>query len=202
MNALRRQFASQLVTNTRAVVLQSMALSTITAVTTISASTTKSKTTFCAAGDNNDSSGDDILSKIKDAVNIPTDLNLDFDSIGTLLGSRAQEVIDSGIPTQISYGFLCGYSSGYALKKVGKAASVVFGLGFVTLQSLSYAGYLQINHGALKKDVERVLDLNQDGTVDDKDVNMAYEKVMEVLQFNMTGGSGFAAGFIGGMRSG
>ena len=69
-----------------------------------------------------------------------TNSNFDVDAIGQNIGSKAQEAIDSGVPTQISYGFICGYSSGYALKKVGKAASVVFGLGFVGLQSLAYAG--------------------------------------------------------------
>ncbi len=208
MNVLRTKLANQLVINKR-VLLQSMALST--AMTTIStgaaASAPNSNVTFCAGANNGNSNDDnaDILTKIKDAanLNIPMDVDLlDLDSIGKLLGSKAQDVIDSGVPTQISYGFLCGYSSGYALKKVGKAASVVFGLGFVTLQSLSYAGYLKVDHGALKKDVEKVLDLNKDGKVDDKDANIAYNKVMEVLQFNMTGGSGFAAGFVGGMRSG
>lgn len=118
------------------------------------------------------------------------------------LGSKVQDAIDSGVPTEISYGFLCGYSSGYALKKVGKMASVVFGLGFVTLQSLSYSGYLQINHAALKRDVENVLDLNDDGKLDDKDINAAYTKLMEILQFNMTGGTGFVTGFLGGFKSG
>lgn len=131
-----------------------------------------------------------------------TNSNFDVDAIGQNIGSKAQEAIDSGVPTQISYGFICGYSSGVALKKVGKAASVVFGLGFVGLQSLAYAGYIQLDHGALKKDVEKVFDLNQDGKVDNDDVQLMYSKVMEILQFNMTGGSGFAGGFMGGFRSG
>jgi len=88
------------------------------------------------------------------------------------------------------------------MKKIGKVASVVFGLGFVTLQSLSYAGYINVDHKALQKDVENAFDLNNDGKVDDQDANIVYNKVMEVLQFNMTGGSGFAAGFVGGVRSG
>ena len=38
-----------------------------------------------------------------------------------------QVAIDTGIPTRISYGFLSGFCSGIALKKVGKAVSVVLG---------------------------------------------------------------------------
>ena len=88
------------------------------------------------------------------------------------------------------------------MKKVGKLASGVFGLGFVALQSLAYAGYIEINHSALKEDVERALDLNKDGKIDGDDADILYNQVMEVLQFNMTGGSGFAAGFLGGFKSG
>ena len=50
--------------------------------------------------------------------------------------------------------------------------------------------------------MEKVFDLNQDGKVDNDDVQLMYSKVMEILQFNMTGGSGFAGGFMGGFRSG
>lgn len=44
--------------------------------------------------------------------------------------NQAQGAIDSGVPTQVSYGFISGYCSGIALKKVGRAAAVVFGKNF------------------------------------------------------------------------
>jgi uncharacterized membrane protein (Fun14 family) len=188
MNAF--QWSKQIIQRAKPASLKSVVISTFATTGTV---------TLCegSAGGN----GDDILSKIKDAVSNPSNL-FDIDAIGKTLGSKVQDAIDSGVPTEISYGFLCGYSSGYALKKVGKMASVVFGLGFVTLQSLSYSGYLQINHAALKRDVENVLDLNDDGKLDDKDINAAYTKLMEILQFNMTGGTGFVTGFLGGFKSG
>jgi uncharacterized membrane protein (Fun14 family) len=117
-------------------------------------------------------------------------------------GDTLQAGIDSGIPTQLSYGFISGYCSGYALKKVGRTAAVVFGLGFMSLQTLSYYGYVKVDHGQIRKDVESLLDLNQDGKVDRSDGELAYDKLMSVLQFNLPGGSGFAAGFVGGIRSG
>ena len=40
---------------------------------------------------------------------------------------KIQNAYDTGIPSQLSYGFVCGYCSGYALKVVGKGAAVVFG---------------------------------------------------------------------------
>jgi uncharacterized membrane protein (Fun14 family) len=192
MNVFRTQITRQLTINKR-VILKSMAFSTM--MTTISSGTM----TLCE-GRNNNENDKNILEQIKNMANDIDSINID--TIGQILGSQAQEAINSGIPTQISYGFLCGYSSGYALKKVGKVASGVFGLGFMTLQSLAYAGYIQVNHSALKEDVEKVFDFNKDGVVDDKDGKLAYDQIMEVLQFNMMGGSGFAAGFMGGFKSG
>jgi uncharacterized membrane protein (Fun14 family) len=141
---------------------------------------------------------EDILSKMKVAIT----KNMDFDALGTNIGTKMNQAIATGIPTEISYGFVCGFSSGLALKKFGKVASIVFGLGFAALQTLSYAGYIQIDHVQLQKDVEKAMDLNSDGKVDAKDGEKAVQKVLEILQFGMPGGAGFVTGFIGGFRSG
>jgi len=79
---------------------------------------------------------------------------------------------------------------------------VVVGSVFVLLQGLSYAGYIQVNQAKMQKDVEKMLDLNDDGKIDVQDGEMVYKKVMSVLQYNMPAGGGFAAGFVGGLRSG
>ena len=76
------------------------------------------------------------------------------------------------------------------------------GTGFVALQSLQYSGYIKVDHSAIKSSVEGMMDLNKDGKVDQGDMEQASGKLMEVLQFNMPGGGGFAAGFVGGIRSG
>jgi uncharacterized membrane protein (Fun14 family) len=49
------------------------------------------------------------------------------DQFAAQAGSHIQSAVDSGIPTQLSYGFVCGYCSGYAAKKVGKAAAGILG---------------------------------------------------------------------------
>jgi len=170
--------------------MKSMALST-----TFTAST--SAIAFCQ-GKNEGNDDEDVLSKIKSTITS----SLDLDAIGKTVGEKVNDAIATGVPTDISYGFVCGFSSGFALKKVGKVASVVFGLGFAALQTLSYAGYIDVDHTQLQKDVERVMDFNKDGKIDAKDGEHAMDKVMEVLQFGMTGGAGFAAGFVGGLRSG
>lgn len=55
-----------------------------------------------------------------------------MDQVSAEAGKSVQGAIDSGYPTQLSYGFVMGYCSGYALKKAGKVAAVILG------ESLSY----------------------------------------------------------------
>ena len=49
------------------------------------------------------------------------------DELASSAGGKLQTAFDSGVPTQVSYGFVCGYCSGYAAKKAGKLAAAVFG---------------------------------------------------------------------------
>ena len=115
---------------------------------------------------------------------------------------KIQIAVDSGVPTQLSYGFVCGFCSGFSLKKAGKVVAVVCGLGFMSLQSLSYAGYIKVDQEKIKNDVESIMDLNNDGKVDSDDVSQATNKIMNILSFNLPAGGGFSAGFIAGLRSG
>lgn len=63
-------------------------------------------------------------------------------------------------------------------------------------------GYVQVNHGRIQEDMEDMLDLNDDGKVDGHDGQIAYRKLMRILEFNLPAGSGYAAGFVAGLRSG
>jgi uncharacterized membrane protein (Fun14 family) len=76
------------------------------------------------------------------------------------------------------------------------------GLGFCALQTLSYYGYVQIDQSRFQKDVEDFMDLNKDGKVDGADANAALGDVQRVLEHGLPSGSGFALGFVGGLRSG
>ena len=44
------------------------------------------------------------------------------------------------------------------MKQVGKAAAFCIGLGFVTLQTLSYCGYVEVKWTKVLKDIEQGLD--------------------------------------------
>mmetsp|Transcript_14310 Transcript_14310/g.28879 ORF Transcript_14310/g.28879 Transcript_14310/m.28879 type:complete len:227 (-) Transcript_14310:473-1153(-) len=154
-----------------------------------------------------DGGEDDIMKKLKSMIPSSDgdggfDVNSMVDKVATEVGSKVAEAIETGVPTQLSYGFMSGFCSGYALKKVGKAAAVVLGVGFMALQTLSYSGYVDVDHGKLKKDIEGMMDLNKDGKVDKDDLDKASENILEVLQFGLPAGAGFGAGFVFGLKQG
>lgn len=70
------------------------------------------------------------------------------------------------------------------------------------LQTLSYYGYIKVDHTQLERDFNKAADLNNDGKIDAEDGKILLDKLMHVLQFNLPSGGGFVAGFIGGLRSG
>ena len=117
-----------------------------------------------------------------------------------LLSFQFDQALETGVPTQLTYGFIAGFCSGLALKKAGQIAATVLGVGFVSLQTLSYFGYIEIKHDRFKQNVENSLDLNKDGKVDKSDFQQYFDKLMGVLTYNMPGGAGFTAGFFGGVR--
>ena len=67
---------------------------------------------------------------------------------------------------------------------------------------MNYAGYVTVDHDKLRRDVYKLLDLNDDGVFDDGDVRVASDKIMDVVSFGVPSGTGFGVGFLGGMRSG
>ena len=72
----------------------------------------------------------------------------------------------------------------------------------MSLQTLSYYGYIKVDHKKIEDDFNRAMDLNQDGKVDQEDAKLAYGKLQEVLQYSLPAGGGFAGGFLAGLRRG
>ena len=62
-----------------------------------------------------------------DENDIMTKLQQLGDQFAVQAGEKIQAAVDSGVPTQLSYGFICGFCSGYSLKKAGKMAAGIFG---------------------------------------------------------------------------
>lgn len=153
-----------------------------------------------------ESNDEGVMDKLQNMITKDKEGSIDWngtlDKLASEVGNQAQSVIETGVPTQVSYGFLSGFCAGYALKKAGRAAAVVVGMGFMAMQTLSYSGYIKVDHAQMKKDVENLMDLNKDGKVNKEDGQQALDKLMEVFQYNLPSGGGFGVGFLGGLRSG
>eukprot|EP00747_Dinoflagellata_sp_TGD_P167716 gnl/TRDRNA2_/TRDRNA2_192664_c0_seq1.p1 gnl/TRDRNA2_/TRDRNA2_192664_c0~~gnl/TRDRNA2_/TRDRNA2_192664_c0_seq1.p1 ORF type:complete len:173 (+),score=47.98 gnl/TRDRNA2_/TRDRNA2_192664_c0_seq1:86-604(+) len=103
----------------------------------------------------------------------------------------------------ISVGTVFGFTAGFALKKVGKAAAFIFGSIFALQQTLAYFDYVSMNWPKIEKDMMMILDTNKDGKIDDKDFSVYYLQVLKVLQGNqMPCAGGFTAGFLYGVKKG
>lgn len=116
------------------------------------------------------------------------------------LRKSSVELMDTGIPSKMGYGFMMGYTSGFCLKKISKVVAFIVGCTFMMLQGLSYQGYVSLNHLKLREDLENILDVNGDGVINTQDVVGAYRKLYNVMSHNIPAGSGFAGGMILGIR--
>lgn len=92
-----------------------------------------------------------------------------------------------------------GICTGIAMKRIGNGAAAAIGVGFICLQGLSYAGYIKIDFGKVQKDVTKLVDANGDGKVDSSDLKLYWNKLQDVLSYNLPGASGFSAGVVMGL---
>ncbi|KAG0205950.1 hypothetical protein BGX28_002544 [Mortierella sp. GBA30] len=117
----------------------------------------------------------------------------------------------SGAPTgkdtlintkELSFGTAMGVCSGFLFKKLGKMFLLVAGLGFVTLQMLANAGYIQVNWILIESRFKEKFDLDKDGEVTIKDARYGLNWIIDVLTRNFQFKSTFAGGFYLGLRYG
>lgn len=95
---------------------------------------------------------------------------------------------------QITFGGLAGFVTGYALKKIGKVLAVVLGLGFILLQLLAYAGYVQIDWVRIQQSVQPLL--SQDN------LRTGWDQLVRLLTYNLPFAGGFTVGLLIGLRRG
>ncbi len=87
-----------------------------------------------------------------------------------------------------------GACSGAALKRASREVAYTIGLAFGGLQVLAYLGYISIDYNKLEQDASKVLDVNGDGKVDEKDLEGLWSKVQSVLAFHLPQAGSFATG--------
>ncbi|KAF9952820.1 hypothetical protein BGZ72_005891 [Mortierella alpina] len=103
---------------------------------------------------------------------------------------------------ELSFGTAMGVCSGFLFKKLGKMFLLVAGLGFVTLQMLANAGYIQVNWILIESRFKEKFDLDQDGQVTAKDARFGLNWIIDLLTRNFQFKSTFAGGFYLGFRYG
>lgn len=108
---------------------------------------------------------------------------------------KAQPII-----AKLGFGSVVGYCSGMALKKIGKAVAFVIGIGFIGIQAAVSAGYIEVDWNKVKDDAIHQIDTNNDGKLDEKDLQTYWEKVKTVLMNGIPDAGGFSLGFFYGVR--
>jgi uncharacterized membrane protein (Fun14 family) len=104
-----------------------------------------------------------------------------FDSIAPYLG-------------QISFGALAGFATGYALKKIGRTAIVIFGLLFITIQLLAYLGVVRVDWLRIQQYADPLLSKNS--------LQGFFNGLIGILTNNVPFAGAFIPGFLLGLRYG
>jgi uncharacterized membrane protein (Fun14 family) len=104
-----------------------------------------------------------------------------FDSIAPYLG-------------QISFGALAGFATGYALKKIGRTALVIFGLLFIVIQLLAYLGVVRVDWLRIQQYADPLLSKNS--------LQGFFNGLTGILTNNVPFAGAFIPGFLLGLRYG
>jgi uncharacterized membrane protein (Fun14 family) len=104
-----------------------------------------------------------------------------FDSLAPYLG-------------QISFGGLAGFATGYALKKIGRMALVIFGLLFIVIQLLAYLGVVRVDWLRIQQYADPLLSQNS--------IQSFFNGLTKILTNNVPFAGAFIPGFLLGLRFG
>lgn len=94
-----------------------------------------------------------------------------------------------------------GACSAVIFKRLSQTAAII-GISFAGLQALSYYGYIHINYDKASSDAKKALDINGDGKLDEKDAYALWDKVKDILRYNLPSAGSFSVGFLLGLRFG
>jgi len=95
---------------------------------------------------------------------------------------------------QISFGALAGFATGYALKKIGRVALVIFGLLFIAVQLLAYYGVVQVDWLRIQSYANPLLKRES--------LQGFFNSLVSILTNNVPFAGAFIPGFLFGLRFG
>mmetsp|Transcript_9342 Transcript_9342/g.18438 ORF Transcript_9342/g.18438 Transcript_9342/m.18438 type:complete len:159 (-) Transcript_9342:351-827(-) len=104
------------------------------------------------------------------------------------------------ILTRLGFGGAVGFCTGYAVKQASKIAAMALGVGFICLQGMQYAGYIEVRWDKIRGDLIKRIDTDGSGTVTTKDVRYYVTKVFGILKFHGPHAAGFSTGLLWGFR--
>ena len=70
----------------------------------------------------------------KEKVEVQKSLKASIDELAQRVGSGVASIATTGVPQNVSYGFIAGFCSGFAAKKAGRVLAVGVGGVYVGLQ--------------------------------------------------------------------
>jgi len=95
---------------------------------------------------------------------------------------------------QFATGAAFGFASGFFIQRAAKVGAVLVGVSFLSLQVLSYYGYLHLNWDKCGHEMQRYMDANKD------EINKNTNKFQRMVTWGLPGGCGFGTGFLFGLR--
>jgi uncharacterized membrane protein (Fun14 family) len=95
---------------------------------------------------------------------------------------------------QISFGGLSGFATGFAVKKIGRIALVMFGLIFILVQVLAYMGLIEVNWLRIQQFAEPALKRPA--------LEGFFNGLLGILTNNLPFAGSFVPGFLLGLRFG
>ena len=119
-----------------------------------------------------------------------------FDALDAIFQQALGYLPDDGSFGEVAWGACVGYSAGYTMKQVGKAAAFGVGCVFFLVQGLARLGYVDVKAGKLEKDLTNLLDADGDGKITKEDAIMWFAKLKKMLPSTGGFGAGFAAGIM------
>jgi len=115
-----------------------------------------------------------------------------------------EKLIDMFGPYVMKCGFggAMGFCSGLAARKLGMVVAYLVGVGFIGVQVAAYNGYIDVDWYAIKDEAVKILDVDGDGKLDAEDAKLWWRKFKETMANALPSSSGFAGGFVLGLRYG
>jgi uncharacterized membrane protein (Fun14 family) len=95
------------------------------------------------------------------------------------------------------YGFAAGACTGFALKKIAKAAALTFGAVFIGFQAAAQSDYLTVNWSKIETDMRKYLPEKADD-----ESRMVSDTVKFLTTNTGIATAVFTAGFVSGLRMG